>query len=90
MHSQSGLAATAALLAASFVVGAPVSEYAEIQRSANAFTVHQIHNPGYKGFHASGPAALAKAYTKYNAAMPADLVKAVAAGTGTGLKHARP
>jgi hypothetical protein len=83
MHSLRVLAATAAL-AASFVAGAPASEPIEIPRSASTFSITQVPNPGFIGFYASGPAALARAYTKYGAAMPDDLVKVVAAGTESG------
>jgi hypothetical protein len=85
MHSPSSLAATAALLVASFVVAAPVADpEAPRLEGRSTFSIPQVPNPGFKGFHASGTAARAKAYAKYGIAMPEDLAAAVSKATQQG------
>ena len=85
MHSSSSLAATAALLVTSFVVAAPVAD-PDTPRlvGRSTFTVSQVENPGFKGFHASGVAARAKAYAKYGVKLPEDLAAAVSAASQQG------
>lgn len=87
MHSSTGLAATAAFLAASLVVAAPVTDNLQAPRleGRSAFSVPQMENPGFKGFVASGVAQRAKAYAKYGAPMPADVKAAVQAAASTGM-----
>jgi hypothetical protein len=87
MHSSSGFAATAALLAASLIIAAPVTDNLEAPRleGRSTFSVPQIENPGFKGFVASGVAQRAKAYAKYGAPMPADVKAAVTKAASTGM-----
>jgi hypothetical protein len=87
MHSSSGFVATAALLAASFVIGAPVKDNVEAPRleGRSTFSVPQIENPGFKGFVASGVAQRAKAYAKYGKTLPADVAAAVAKAASQGM-----
>lgn len=74
MHSYQNL--LAAVVIASTAIAAPLNEITE--RSAK-FSVHQTLNPGFKEFYTTGQAALAKAYAKYGATMPADVSNAVSA-----------
>jgi hypothetical protein len=87
MHSSTGFAATAALLAASLVNAAPVADNLEAPRleSRSTFSVPQIENPGFKGFIASGVAQRAKAYAKYGAPIPADVKAAVQKAASEGM-----
>ncbi len=87
MHSSSGFAATAALLAATLIIAAPVTENLEAPRleGRSTFSVPQMENPGFKGFIASGVAQRAKAYAKYGAPMPADVLAAVQNAASTGM-----
>lgn len=92
MHTSSSVAATAAFLVASFVVAAPVAEpEAPRLEGRSTFSVPQVPNPGFKGFHASGTAARAKAYVKYGTAMPEELAAAVSAAAQQGeMLHSSP
>lgn len=87
MHSSSGFTATAALLAASLIIAAPVTDNLEAPRlqGRSTFSVSQIENPGFKGFVASGVAQRAKAYAKYGKPMPADVKAAVSAAASSGM-----
>ena len=85
MPSSRSLAATAALLVASFVAAAPVGDVeAPRLEGRSSFSVAQVPNPGFKGFIASGTAARVKAYAKYRAKMPEDLVTAVSKAAKQG------
>jgi hypothetical protein len=83
MHSSSGFAATAALLAASLIIAAPITDNLEAPRlqGRSTFSVKQIENPGFKGFIASGVAQRAKAYAKYGKPIPASVAAAVKAAS---------
>jgi hypothetical protein len=87
MHSSSSFTATAALLVASFVIGAPITDSVEAPhlRGRSTFSVPQIANPGFKGFVASGVAARAKAYAKYGKVLPADVSAAVTQAASKGM-----
>lgn len=88
MHSPSSFAAAAALLATSFVIGAPITDGIEAPRleGRSTFSVPQIENPGFKGFVASGVAQRAKAYAKYGKPMPADVAAAISKAASTGMR----
>jgi hypothetical protein len=87
MHSSNGFAATAALLAASLVIAAPIMDNLEAPRleGRSTFSVSQIENPGFKGFVASGIAQRAKAYAKYGKPLPADIAAAVSEVASSGM-----
>ena len=78
--------ATAALLAASLVTAAPVTDNLEAPhlQGRSTFSVPQVLNPGFKGFIASGVAQRAKAYAKYGATLPADVDSAVKKAASSG------
>lgn len=82
MHSSSNFITVILLVSAA--TAAPLNE---ITGRAAKFSVHQTLNPGFKEFYSTGQAALAKAYAKYGAAMPADVSKAVdaAAAASSGI-----
>jgi hypothetical protein len=63
-------------LVVALATAAPLNE---INERAAKFSVHQTLNPGFKEFYSSGQAAIAKAYAKYGATLPADVSKAVSA-----------
>lgn len=83
MHSSSGFAATAALLAASLIIAAPIADSLEAPRleGRSTFSVTQIANPAFKGFVASGVAQRAKTYVKYGKPIPASVAAAVQAAS---------
>jgi hypothetical protein len=87
MHSSSGFAATAALLAASLIIAAPVTDNLAAPRleGRSTFSVSQVKNPGFKGFVASGVAQRAKAYAKYGKPMPAGVKAAVSEAASSGM-----
>jgi len=81
MHSLSSLAATATSLifAACLVSAAPVLDILEgpTVLGGDTFKIIQVQNPGYTGFVTSGPAAMAKALSKYNVSLTSGLASAV-------------
>jgi hypothetical protein len=86
MHSSVSLAVTVAVITC-FAAAAPLIdiEIPEIQ-GLPTFSVPQVPNPGFKGFHATGAAALAKTYLKYGKQMPVDLARIVQ----TAAKNGKP
>src|ERR1700712_2449541 len=71
MHSNSIIASTAALLAATTVIAAPASE----KRGGQTIAVSQIANPKFKA--TSGVLAAARAYSKFKKPFPKGLKNAV-------------
>jgi aspergillopepsin I len=72
MHSLTYLAATAALLTASLVAGAPVNA------ESSTFSVKQVPNLKMKGLKLNGAAQIAKTLRKYGATVPAHILAAAA------------
>lgn len=81
MHSAQQLAIVA--LFASLVSAAPLQD-AVSARSPGTFAVTQVKNPTFKNFVASGPAAYAKALSKFKAPMSSDLAAVVSQATQSG------
>jgi hypothetical protein len=65
------------------VTSAPVEELLASRNEQQSFSVTQVPNPRWKGIDGAGPAALLRAFYKYNAQPPAAARKAVENGTGT-------
>jgi len=69
------------LLAAQSVFSLPIIEVEVVEGpivlGGEAFRVVQINNPGFTGFATSGPAALAKALTKFNVSLPSNLAELI-------------